>query len=177
MGVQSLARKIGQTIWAARALSNAYRMIFRRQVAWIEHVINETANTGHICTLFGWWFHIKGKIPRRTLKNWPMQATGADILRVACYLGEKHGVRILATVHDAVLIEATVEDIDRQVTLMKEIMKRASRIVLGGFELGVGDKDGNVDVVHWPNRFVDENGKEMWDRVMQLLKEVTGVAA
>jgi hypothetical protein len=176
MGTKSLARRIGQSIWGARALHNAYRMIFCRQVAWINHVINEAARTGHICTPMGWWFHIGGKVPRRTLKNWPMQATGADILRVACYLGEKHGVRIIGTVDDAVLIEATIEDIDRDVVLMKEIMKRASRIVLGGFELGVGDKDGNVDIVRWPDRFVDEDGQEMWDRVIRLLAIVTSKA-
>jgi DNA polymerase I len=177
MGTRTLAFRIGQSIWAARALHNAHRMIFRRYAAWSDAVINEAARTGHIHTPFGWWFHIGGTVPRRTLKNWPMQATGGDLLRVACVLGEKYGVKIIATVHDAVLIEAAIEDIERDVALMKEIMKRASRIVLGGFEVRVGDAEGTVDIVRWPDRFVDEDGQEMWGRVMRLLAAVTEGAA
>ena len=59
-----------------------------------------------------------------------MQATGADILRIACILATRHGIKLLAPVHDAVLIEAPIERIEADVALMQEIMRRASRIVL-----------------------------------------------
>jgi hypothetical protein len=88
-------------------------------------------------THFGWTCHT-GIIEfnERSIRNWPVQATGADILRIACVLGTRHGIKLLAPVHDAVLIEAPVEDIEANVALMREIMRRASRIVLNAEATG-----------------------------------------
>jgi hypothetical protein len=46
---------------------------------------------------------------------------------------------------------------------MQEIMREASRIVLDGFELGT-----DATVVRHPERYMDERGKVMWQRVMAL---------
>jgi hypothetical protein len=43
-------------------------------------------------------------------------------------------------------------------------MAEASRIVLGGFELGT-----DVSVTRWPDRYMDSRGRVMWDRVTNLL--------
>ena len=43
-------------------------------------------------------------------------------------------------------------------------MREASRIVLDGFELRT-----DVNVVRHPDRFMDERGTVMWQRVMALL--------
>ena len=45
-------------------------------------------------------------------------------------MAARHGIKLLAPVHDAVLIEAPIERIEADVALMQEIMRRASRIVL-----------------------------------------------
>jgi hypothetical protein len=57
-----------------------------------------------------------------------MQSAGADILRVAVYLADKYGLEIITTVHDAIMIEAPLERIDRDAALLQEIMIRAGRI-------------------------------------------------
>ena len=67
----------------------------------------------------------------RSIGNWPVQATGADILRMACIEGHRRGLQLCGSVHDAVLIESSLERIDADVALMREIMRRASRVVLG----------------------------------------------
>jgi DNA polymerase I len=43
-------------------------------------------------------------------------------------------------------------------------MAEASRIVLGGFELGT-----DAQIVRYPDRYMDERGAVMWDRVMKLI--------
>ena len=43
-------------------------------------------------------------------------------------------------------------------------MAEASRIVLGGFELGT-----DVHVVRYPDRYMDARGVVMWERVMDLI--------
>ena len=47
---------------------------------------------------------------------------------------------------------------------MRAAMAEASRIVLGGFELGT-----DVSITRWPNRYMDSRGRVMWQRVLELL--------
>ena len=47
---------------------------------------------------------------------------------------------------------------------MRAAMAEASRIVLGGFELGT-----DVSITRWPARYMDSRGGVMWQRVLELL--------
>ena len=73
-------------------------------------------------------------------------------------------MRICAPVHDAMLIEAPSDEIDAEVERTKEIMRDASRIVLGGFALSSDPK-----IVKYPDRYMDDRGVEMWNRVMRIM--------
>ena len=57
----------------------------------------------------------RGGTNPRSLRNFPMQANGAEMLRIACILGTERGIEVCAPVHDAVLIAAPVERIDAEV--------------------------------------------------------------
>ncbi len=101
------------------------------------------------------------------LRNFPMQANGAEMLRLACILGTECGIRICAPVHDAVLVESPIEDVDRDVSRMRECMEIASELVCSGFPL-----DTDVEIVRHPDRYGDERGVKMWNSVMSLLEQV-----
>ena len=60
-----------------------------------------------------------------------MQANGAEMLRLACSLTTEAGIRVCAPVHDAILIEAKSDEIDKQVALTISLMEEASSLVLG----------------------------------------------
>jgi DNA polymerase-1 len=94
-----------------------------------------------------------------------MQANGAEMLRLACCLGTEQGIAVCAPVHDAVLICAPLDCLDADVVRMQDAMREASRIVLDGFELGTDAK-----IVRYPDRYTDERGAVMWDRVMNLIR-------
>jgi hypothetical protein len=97
--------------------------------------------------------------------NFPMQANGAEMLRLACCLATERGIRVCAPVHDALLIEAPMDEIEEHVAELQECMREASRVVLGGvLELG-----SDAKVVRWPDRYMDERGTVMWETVMRLL--------
>jgi DNA polymerase I len=49
-------------------------------------------------------------------------------------------------------------------------MAEASRAVLGGFELST-----DVHPVRYPDRYLDERGERMWDRVCNLVQQASGV--
>ena len=44
-----------------------------------------------------------------------MQANGSEMLRIVCILMMEAGIRVCAPVHDAVLIEAPLEELDDRV--------------------------------------------------------------
>jgi hypothetical protein len=71
-----------------------------------------------------------------------------------------------------VLICAPFDRLDADVARMQEAMCEASRIVLNGFELGT-----DAHVVRYPDRYMDERGVTMWDRVMKLIHEQQQKAA
>jgi len=100
-----------------------------------------------------------------SIRNFPVQGTCGDILRLACCLGIKRGVEIVAPVHDAVMVHAPIDRIDEDVATMRACMAEASRIVLSGFELRTG-----FEIFKYPDRFMDPRGVEMWDRVERLMR-------
>ena len=93
-----------------------------------------------------------------------MQANGAEMLRIACFLLTEAGIRVCAPVHDALLIEAPLDEIDSAVTTTQSLMREASCIVLDGFELG-----SDVKEIRYPNRYMDKRGLVMWNKVMKLI--------
>ena len=95
-----------------------------------------------------------------------MQANGAEMLRIASILLTEAGIRVCAPVHDALLIEAPLDDLDAAIETTQRLMRQASSIVLAGFELG-----SDVKVVRYPDRYMDERGTVMWNTVMKLIDE------
>ena len=96
-----------------------------------------------------------------------MQAGGAEMMRLACCEATEAGLMICAPIHDALLLEAPAEDIDAQIPQLTNIMQHASELVLGeGRICGV-----DVDKVIYPDRYSDERGEVMWDRVMDILAD------
>ena len=93
-----------------------------------------------------------------------MQANGAEMLRIACCLATERGIEVCAPIHDAVLICAPLDRLDEDIARMRAAMAEASRAVLGGFELGT-----DVNIVRYPNRFMDDRGRVMWERVCKLV--------
>ena len=112
-----------------------------------------------MCTPMGWTCRTGiTEFNERSIRNWPIQAAGADILRIACILATRHGIRLLAPVHDAVLIEAPIERIEADVALMQEIMRRASRIVLNADASGTHELRTDAKIVRYPDRYSDKRG-------------------
>jgi len=123
-------------------------------------------------TVFGWTIRIAAESNPRMLRNFPMQANGAEMLRLACCLATEQGVRVCAPVHDAVLIEAPISELEAAVQLTQACMVEATRIILRGFELR-----SDAKVFRHPERYADERGQKMWDTVWEILSQRSGSRA
>jgi DNA polymerase-1 len=120
-----------------------------------------------LATVFGWPIHMGVDPNPRSIRNFPVQANGSEMLRIACCLATERGVEVVAPVHDAVMICAPLDRLDADIATTRAAMAEASRAVLKGFELR-----SDVSITRWPDRYMDERGAVMWERVMRLLREI-----
>ena len=170
MGPDGLAQKIGRPVAAARELLGLHRATYPAFWRWSQAAVDRATLLGKLETVFGWPIHVgpspdptrPGANPR-SLANFPCQANGAEMLRLAACLLVERGIGLCAPVHDAVLVEGPAAEIDEVVAQTREAMAEASRVVLAGFEIGTDAK-----IVRWPDRYVDESGAAFWDTVMRL---------
>jgi hypothetical protein len=166
MGPEALAQRIGQPLIRARVLLRLHQETYRVFWQWSDSAVDHAMLTGRLRTVFGWQVQVPAISNVRSLRNFPMQANGAEMLRLACCLGTEWGIEICAPVHDAVLICAPLDRLEADVARMQSAMREASRVVLNGFELGT-----DAQIIRFPDRYMDERGTVMWDRVMSLINQ------
>ena len=164
MGEASLAARINQPVARARQLLALHRQTYRQFWKWSDGAVDEAVLCGRLWAGFGWQIHTRDEPNDRSLRNFPMQANGAEMLRIVCILLTEAGIRVCAPVHDALLIEAPLGQLDEAIANAKSLMKESSRIVLDGFELG-----SDVKAFRYPERYMDKRGVVMWDTVMNLI--------
>jgi hypothetical protein len=156
----------------AKDLLRKHKQAYPQFWEWRSRVINLMHMRGYVDSVFGWRLHRGRDSVRtdRTVANFPMQSAGAEMLRLAiCYLLNE-GIKVIAPVHDAVLIEAPAENIDAHVAKTRELMAEASRDVLtGGLTLRT-----DVDVIRYPDRYRDSRGTEMWKSISRFLANQDG---
>src|SRR5262245_59711354 len=164
MEAPSLALRIAQPPIVARDLLRANRETYRQFWAWSDAVVDQAMLVGMIHHVFGWPVRVGERSNPRSLRNFPMQANGAEMLRIACCLATERGIEVCAPIHDAVLICAPLDRLETNIAAMRAVMAEASRLVLAGFELAT-----DVKIVRWPDRYVDPRGCEMWERACNLV--------
>ena len=170
MSAKSMAAYAGLHEVEARELLQRHKETYRTIWAWAEQNVNYALAGGTLLTGFGWPIRIGvgHEANTRSFLNWPMQSNGAEMMRLACCEATEAGLMICAPIHDALLLEAPLDEIDDHVQRLKQIMANASSFVLGqGRTCGV-----DVDIVRYPHRYSDERGQVMWDRVMTILNKV-----
>ena len=169
MGEISLAQRINQPVARARQLLTLHRQTYRTFWEWSDATQDEAILNGKLWTTFGWEIRVKGQVNARSLRNFPMQGNGAEMLRIACIFLTEAGIRVCAPVHDALLIELPMDELEGGLAKAQGLMRLASRAVLGDFELG-----SDAKVVCYPDRYMDERGQVMWDTVTKLICKIKG---
>jgi DNA polymerase I len=164
MSEYGLARKLGISVFKARGLLNNHRRAYHVFWEWSESCVNHALLFGKIESVFGWTLNVTETPNLRSLGNFPMQANGAEIKRLACCMATEQGIRVCCPVHDALLIEAPLEGLDTAVHRTQRIMEEAGSIVLDGFRLRT-----DVEFVRYPARYKDKRESGMWDLVLKHL--------
>jgi len=167
LGEASLAQRIGKTASHARELLRLHKAVYPAFWRWSQAAVDQAILFGRLQTVFGWTIHTSADVNPRSLANFPMQGNGSEILRLACSMLTERSITVCAPVHDAVLIEAELRDIDEAVRHARDIMQEASRIVLDGFTIGTDAK-----IIAYPDRYMDDRGRRMWEAVRDIIGEL-----
>jgi DNA polymerase I-like protein with 3'-5' exonuclease and polymerase domains len=100
----------------------------------------------------------------RTVRNFPIQSTAAEILHVACILAERRGIEIVAPVHDAIMVETAADRAEETSVALDQVMRDAAAMVLRGYQLPT-----EAQIVRSGERFFEERAEEMWKTINRLV--------
>ena len=165
IGPESLGLRINQSPLFASHLIGLHHQLFPDYWKWSNRAVDHAMLFGWQSTVFD-WIHRLAPDPRPTaLRNFPIQANGAEMMRLAHCLATENGTLVCCPIHDAFLIVAPLELLDQEIARMQSYMAEASRVVLRGFELFT-----DVKVIRFPDRYRSSKGEAMWNLVMRLLE-------
>ena len=172
MGVEKMAAELDKTEFEVSQILRQHQLRYATFWEWIDREIASALARGFMRTRLGWQVKVIEGCRPTSLLNWHMQSAGAEMMRLAIIMAVDGGLRICAPVHDALLMEAPLAELDDHINRLTAIMTRASEIVLGGFTIRVG-----VDVVAYPDRYADARGQDTWETVMDIINNLPRKAA
>ena len=112
LGFRSLAVRTGISLYEAREILARLHAQFRQYGDYAQSVCDHAGLQLEIGTPFGWRMQCPSDINPRTVRNFPAQSTGSEILHVACVLAERRGIEIVAPVHDAIVAEGPAGQVE-----------------------------------------------------------------
>lgn len=164
MGKHTLALRTGLSRIESADLLRRQALAFPVFDEWADHVVDLAMLRGYMQTKFGWMLRVTEMTKPNTLRNFPVQALAAEMMRLACCLLVERGVQVCCPVHDAFLIESEADQIGQAMQAAQAAMADASRAVLDGLVIPT-----DVKVVCWPDRYSDPRGEQLWAKVMKIL--------
>jgi DNA polymerase-1 len=167
MGAATLSEYVGVSVLRAKELLRSHRMAFPKFWRWSAAVEDAGIAQHELRTVFDWRMQVGRGARPGTLANYPMQANGAEMLRLACCLAVDRGIPIIAPVHDAIMIEGPVDLLKDISAEMTRCMTEASQHVLGGPTVRVDGKS-----LPYPERYVDGRNQELWTKTIELLTKI-----
>jgi hypothetical protein len=163
-GPKSLALRAGISVYEAIEILARMRSRFGRFEDFSRSVLDHAGLKMQLVTQGGWVMQCPSGCNPRTLRNFPIQSTAAEILHVITILAERRGIEIVAPIHDAVLAEGRASDAAELAAAVDRLMRDASALVLKGYEL-----PSDCTIIMPGEHYADERGKAMWDTITQLL--------
>lgn len=168
----SMAQTIGLSLFEAAELLARCRARFR---VFEDYVRNVQAHAGlnlEICTELGWYMQCPPGINPSTVRNFPFQSAAAEIYHVAAILCERRGIKAVASLHDALFVEADAADRDDVDAELDRAMRDASAVVLQGHELRTDSQ-----IIKAGEPLFNKHGASMWETINGLLTKLEKMIA
>jgi hypothetical protein len=171
-GSRAFSEKTGVNQAIAESIFRQYQRVYSRFWRWRDEQVDRYAINLQLETKLGWTLHRGVRVKQTTVLNFTAQTTGAEMLRLAVIEMMHAGVQVCCPVHDAVLIEAPVDGIESAIRRARVAMDTASALLLDGYVLRIECSD--KDITRDPARFFDKDGKETWDKIVNVANGIKG---
>jgi hypothetical protein len=165
MSVETFATRTNIPLVEAKAMVKIHKQKFHKYWEWNSNFVDMGILSGRVKTNYNWCYWTENAKPR-TLMNFPMQAHGAEILRLAISMCFDDGIKVIAPVHDALLIEGPASEIDSIVKNTIKCMEDASEYVIG-YKIRAEAK-----IIRHPDRYTDPRGEAMWKTVWDIINNI-----
>lgn len=165
-GARSLAVNLNSTVTHARELIRHHKRTYSTYWEWAQNVLDHALIERELTATLGWKISVNGNPNPRSLINWPVQSNGSEMLRLAICMAIREGIKVIAPIHDALLIESDLEKIEDDVVRAREIMAEASAKILSGYKLRTEAK-----IIKYPDRYMDKRGQKTWHMIWQILED------
>ena len=155
---RGLAIKLGTPFYEAATIHKSIVDAYPTYHAWSEKWILKGMQRGYFKTMYGWNRHLtfKEKVNPRSLKNWPIQSHGSEMIRHAMIAADDAGFEISMCVHDALVVHMDKKGSDKKIKLLVKLMGDASEKIIN-FRVPV---DVKVIEKHYFQKSPD---KEKWE--------------
>ncbi|MBA3480329.1 MAG: hypothetical protein H0T51_00805 [Pirellulales bacterium] len=160
-----IAQKLGISQSAAENMVYQHRREFSVFWRWSDDLTQGSFDRGWISTSCGWRSLVPKKSNSRTWQNWPMQATGSDIMRLTITYLDQQNVQLLAPIHDGFLMTCRRSDLNALREAVNVACSAAVEQVIPGFPL-------RWETSVYADRFEDPDGAPLWTRLQSILNSL-----
>jgi DNA polymerase I len=165
-----IAARTGKSLLWARDVHARHGLAYPVFTKWLADIVAQAKFDRSIASPFGWPLAVRGDTATRTIMNFPAQASGGDMMRIAAIAATESGIAVCAPVHDAFWIAAPLGELDATMHHMTDIMQHAGTAVTGGLPIRIE----TAATVRWPLclgdvRGLDTKGQAMWLEVSDLI--------
>jgi DNA polymerase family A len=189
MGPDAMAARAGLTKTDAANLIRLHKHAYKKFWQWVEDTTTSGLFTGKMTIASGWRRLITANPNIRSMQNWPIQSTGAEMMRQAVIAATDAGLSIGAPIHDALLLVSETASFGQDLTDLQAIMAGAGEAVIGipvptdakliwaAGEMPAAKINHRTTKWELEGRYMDKRGAEMWGKVMKLLANAERIAA
>ena len=175
-GPQGIANRLSCILPEAEALVRLHKRTFKTFWEWSDQQVSKALLHKKIVAPHGWQYHVRSEEvdadgrkegPNlRRLQNWSMQTSGSEMMRSAAIKLAQNNITAGAVIHDAFLVIAPEDQIEKAVERTRELMAEASAEVLGGHPLKT-----DAEIFIYPERFPEPRGEAVWNMVQEFLEK------
>lgn len=157
-----IAERLGISQSQADDLLEKHKSIFSHYHAWSERIVSAAYDRRFATTPCGWKAHVPPQGKWRTWANFPIQGSGADIMRLTTIGLDQQNVQILAIVHDGWLLTCRRSELPALSEAVERARAFACEKVVKGFPL-------RLDWTIFQERFEDDDGLLSWGSILMSL--------
>jgi hypothetical protein len=160
MQAPALAAQLGIAPVDAAELLLRHRRTYPQFWRWSIATLSAAFSNNRLVSAFGWPVRVTALTKPTSLVNFPMQANGAEMMRLAAMAATESGIDVCGPIHDAFLICAPLDRLDADISQMAAIMQRAGEAVAG---IPI---DVEAERTVWPFRYSEPKGLPMFNKII-----------